>query len=198
MAEVRPTALQKQLDGSTWASENCAAASAAMTALRAKRNVNPKLGYPWLTTSLPTMSSATRKWCNAHYNTSVVDGLYQKWVNPAVKAMYGVSMGYAFGTNWSTLIAYLLDHRGITVTVMYSYFQGTPYAGSSFRGRHRQYWNERRWNATKQRMEILVYDPLCDGRHPWIPKGPQWIPVSKLRQAAEAAGIEISFTPRTA
>src|SRR6185503_7188646 len=124
MAEVRPLALQKQLDGSPKASENCAAASAAMSALRARKNVNPRMGFPWLTTSLPTMSSAIRKWCEQHFNTSGVQGLYQRWVNPAVKAMYGVTLGYAFGITRTTARAYLKDHRGISITVIYSYFQG--------------------------------------------------------------------------
>ena len=198
MAEVRPAALQKQLDGSPKASENCAAASAAMSSLRARKNVNPKMGFPWLTNSLPTMSSAIRKWCDQHFTTSVAFGLYQRWVNAAVKAMYGVTLGYAFSISRLTARAYLKDHRGISITVIYSYFQGTKYAGSVFFGRHRIYLNEERWNATKQRVETLVYDPLCDGRHPWVPKGPQWIPNSLIWKAAEAATIEVSFTARTA
>lgn len=198
MAEARPKALQRQLDGSPQADANCAAASAAMTALRARRNAKPaSSSWPWLTTRLPTMSSAIRHWCNAHFNTRGVYGLYQKWVNAAVKAMYNVNIGYAFGIDWPTAVAYVLDHRGVTITIMYSYIQGTKFAASGFTGRHRIYLNERRWNATKGYHEWLVYDPLADGRYPWIPKGPQWWPAPLLHRAAEAAGIEVSYTVAT-
>lgn len=199
MAEVRPAALQKQGDGSKKQWENCAAASAAMAALRARKNVNPKLGFPWLTTTLPTMSSAIRKWCDNHFDTTVVDGLYQSWVNKAVKRMYGVTMGYAFGIDWRTAVAFLKDHRGITVTIQYSEVLGTRYASSStFRGRHRVYVNHRRRNKRTGKFQFLVYDPLADGRRAWVPKGPQWWPAGLLRRATEAAGIEVSYTPKTA
>lgn len=199
MAEVRPAALQKQGDGSRKQWTNCAAASAAMAALRARKNVKPTTSFPWLTTSLPTMSSAIRQWCDNHYNTTVIRGLYQKWVNPAVKAMYGVSMGYAYAVGWSTFTALILAHRGATVTVQYSVILGTKYACfASFTGRHRWYINERRYNSTLGRYEYLVYDPGADGRHSWVPKGPQWVPATLVRKAMEAAGIEISYTPATA
>jgi hypothetical protein len=198
MSEIRPIRLQKQLDGSPEQNDNCVAASAADAVLRARKNVKPATSFPWVTTKLPTMSSTIRQWCNAHFDTSVVKGLYQKWVIAAVKAMYGVSLGYAFGVDWNTARAFLLDHRGTTLTINYALIQGTQYAASGFYGRHRIYLNEERWNAAKNRRETLVYDPLADGRHPWIPTGPQWWPNTLVRRAAESAGIEVSYTPRTA
>lgn len=199
MAEVRPKALQKQGDGSPWQWQNCAAASAAMAALRARKNVRPTTVFPWLTTSLPTMSSAIRKWCNAHFNTGAVAGLYQSWVNAAIKAMYGVTMGYAWDVPWETAISFIRAHRGCSVSIKYSVILPTAYASSAgFTGRHRVFWNEIRYNSTKGRYEALIYDPLADGRRSWIPKGPQWWPLSLVRKAMEAATIEVSYTPPTA
>lgn len=199
MAEERPVRHQTQGDGSRKQWKNCAAATGGNAVLRARKNVNPKRGYPWATLSLPTMSSAIRDWCDRHFNTSAVEGLRQDWVNAALRAMYGVSMGYAYLISWVKVVAFILDHRGISVSVIYAYFLGTAYAGSAtFTGRHRIFINERRWNSTKQRHEFLVYDPLCDGRRASIPKGPQWVPVALVRKAMEAAGIEVSYTPATA
>lgn len=198
MAEIRPKRLQKQGDGSRKQWENCAAASAAMAALRARKNVKPPTVFPWLTTGLPTMSSAIRSWCDRHYNTDVVAGLYQKWVNPAILTMYKVKMGYAYLISWKQAVAFILDHRGATFSIMYSEVLGTRYASSAtFGGRHRIYVNERRYNKDRDRFEFLVYDPLADGRHSWVPKGPQWWPAKLLRRAVERAGVEISYTPRT-
>lgn len=199
MAEKRPKRLQRQGDGSPRQWENCAAAAEAMAVLRARNNIKPPTVFPWLTTRLPTMSSAIRSWCDRHFDTTVVAGLYQRWVNAAALKMYRVSMGYAFNISWKQAVAFIVDHRGATFTIQYSEVLGTRFAASgTFGGRHRIYVNERRFNKDKSRFEFLVYDPLADGRHSWVPKGPQWWPAKLLKRAVERAGVEISYTPRTA
>lgn len=204
MAEVRPIRNQIQGDGSSKQWENCAAASAGDAALRAKKNVNPGRGYPWATTSLPTMSSAIRKWCDNHFNTGAVSGLYQSWVNAAIRAMYGVVMGYVFGSaaTWKLFISLLRDHRGVSVSITYGVIQdmyGGRYAAfANFRRRHRVFINQRRYNDNKDRYEFLVYDPGADGRRSWVPNGPQWWPADMVKKAMTASGFEFSYTPRTA
>ncbi len=201
---TRPKALQRQGDGSKKQWSNCAAAAAANAALRALKNVNPKMGHPWLTTTLPTMSSAIRRWCDSHFNTTGIAGLYQRWVNAAIRSMYGVEMGYYWQDKdsndeaWAVFRALVLAGRGTSVSITYSADLGTKHAAfSGFVGRHRVYVNERRYNATKDRYEFLVYDPGADGRHPWVPKGPEWWPAKLLREAMEASGIEVSYTRKT-
>lgn len=212
MAEYRPW-WYGQGDGSAQQWSNCAATSAGVAADRARKGAKPATSWPWRPArtkqsdgtgwnyTRPTMSESIRKWCNSHFDTTTVKGLRQSWVNAAIKAMYGVTMGYAFGSSvvWSTFVSFILDHRGCSVSVTYSKVLGTPYAGSrTFTGRHRVFVNERRYNSTLSRYEYLVYDPLCDHRYSWVPQGPQWWPASLLRSAMEASGIEISYTPATA
>lgn len=217
MAEYRPR-WYGQGDGSSQQWENCAAAAAGMAADRARKGVKPATSFPWRPPrkrqsdgtgwvySRPTMSEAIRRWCNNHFDTTVVKGLYQRWVNTAVRRMYGVAMGYAYAISWATFVSFILAHRGATVSVTYSKILGTPYAGSrTFTGRHRVYVNERRkrtWTdssgVVRSRYEFLVYDPLCDHRYKWVPQGPQWWPAGLLRRAMEASGIEVSYTPATA
>lgn len=208
MATTRPKRNQRQKDGSRQQWSNCAAAAQGTAVLRHLKNVNPLKGYPWNTRTLPTMSSAIRRWCNSHFDTTTARGLRQSWVRAAAKAMYGVSMGYYWGpgsgdsidTQWRKFVAFVIDGRGVTVSVTYSAIVGTRYSGfGSFYGRHRWYVNERRWNATKGRYEFLVYGPEHDARFSWVPNGDYgiWVPSSILKRAMLLSGIEVSYTRDT-
>lgn len=196
-----------QKDGSTRQWQQCAAVAGANSTDRHRMGVKPATPYPWLpritrqsdgtgwNSTRPTMAEAIFKWCLRTFNTTAPTGLYQKWVNAALKAMYGVTMGYAFGVSWATFVSYIVAKRGASVTIMYSKLHGTPYdACRTFDGRHRIYINERRYNSTKGYYEYKVYDGLADRRYSYIPQGPQWWPAPLLRRAMEAAGIEVSYT----
>ena len=195
-----------QLDGSPKQNENCGAASGGMLADRARKGVKPATPFPWLTkitaqadgtgwrTPLPTMASAIRTWCTQRFATNTVAGLYAKWIRAALKGMYGVDTGYAFGIDWATFAAFIVAGRGCIVAINYAVVQGTKYAASSFRGRHWLVVIERRKNATTGLYQYLVFDPLADHRRAGIPQGPQWWPAALLRRAFEATSTEVIYT----
>lgn len=198
-----------QKDGSDEEWRQCAAIAAGNAADRARKGVKPTTKFPWLPSitkltygwrsTLPTMASSIFDWCRRTYSTSAPGGLYQKWANAAIKAMYGVTMGYAYGIAWATFVSFIVGHRGGSVSIKYWVLHGTPFDGCrSFDGRHRVFVNERRFNSTKGIYEYLVLDGLADHRFSWIPQGPQWWPASLLKRAMEASGIEVSYTPATA
>jgi hypothetical protein len=194
-----------QLDGSPKQDENCGAASGGMLADRARKGVKPATAYPWRTkitaqadgtgwrTPLPTMSSAIRSYCAQHFATNTVQGLYARWIRAALKAMYGVTTGYAYGIDWATFAAFIVAGRGCVVAINYAVVQGTRYAASGFRGRHWIVVIERRRLASGN-YQYLVYDPLADHRNASIPQGPQWWSAGLLRRAFEATSTEIIYT----
>ena len=206
MAEYRPRG-ELQLDGSAHQSENCGAASGGTLADRARKGVKPATKYPWRTKrtpqadgtgwnfTRPTMSEAVTKFVNP---PAAQFGLYAREIRAALKAMYNVSTGYAYGVDWGTLVAFLKAHRGCIIAVNYAKVQGTPYASAAFNGRHWMFVNERRYNAAKGRNETLVFDPLADHRRAGIQQGPRWWPDSVLRRAYEGTPTEIIYSNPTA
>jgi len=182
-------AFQKQADGSQCGWENCNPTSHAMAVDRDW--LGARKGGP------VAIRNRIDLFCPG---TSMSQNL------TAVKALYATAMDARYDVPWSTFLDGLVSGRGAVVTILYSVVHGTPFdACRTFDGRHAIYVNERRWNATLGRYEALVFDPLADGRYSWIPKGPQWWPMSLLEKAMLASyttdgsgNVESSFTRNTA
>jgi hypothetical protein len=80
---------------------------------------------------------------------------------------------------WSEAMAHLDRGQGFSLSLSYAPFSGTEWDGApGFRKNHRVFVNER------SAGELLVYDPLADGRRVGIPQGPDWIPEDLVRRAA--------------
>lgn len=99
-----------------------------------------------------------------------------------VLASLGVSLEVRTPGRFVDLEAALYAGRGANVAGWYAPVQGTKYQGSeTFTGSHRIFLNEGRgWSkGSDGRMhaaEILVLDPLADGRRAGIDEGPTWWP----------------------
>lgn len=85
---------------------------------------------------------------------------------------------------WEKLLADLDLGRAMTLAIDYSrvpkHLKGDP----KFDGLHAVFVSKVRDRG--EQTEIRVWDPLCDGRRPGIPRGPLWYP--KLTLKAAAAG----------
>lgn len=205
-----------QGDGSPQQWENCGTDSTGMLADRDRKGVNPHHTVtPWLPpitkivpygwhSILPTMSSAIRNWINHNIPAAATTmGTTHGWGIQAARALYGITdLVYRWLATWSTFVSYLVAGRGQMVSIHYGSVLGTPYASSlAFAGRHRVYVNERRWNATLNRYDFLVYDPLAAHKASWQPQGPQWWPDWLLKRAMLAAcggaGVEVTASRDT-
>jgi hypothetical protein len=106
----------------------------------------------------------------------------------AIGPLYGTVTHPMFEISWQTFVDGIVAGRGAVVSTLYKVVHGTPFDSCrTFDGHHAIYVNERRWNATLNRYEFLVFDPLADHRFSWIPQGPQWWPGSLLQRAMLAA-----------
>jgi hypothetical protein len=193
-----------QQDGSTYQNVNCDPTSHGMACERACEGVNPrKTTAPWLPArgKLPSMASAIRKRIIALFG--VTGGTHHYHNQAAVKSLYGVETEVIYGCPWQDFVNGVRSGRGAVVSIVYKLLHGTPYdACPGFDGRHAVWVNEIRWNSTRGRWEALVYDPLADGSPDWVPQGPQWWALTRLKKAMIATHpgeekCDVAFTRNT-
>lgn len=181
MSTFRPTYIT-QLDGSRCANANCGCVGGAIAAAR-----------DWLgakTGSAPAIRNEIGLFCPGTTNAQN---------DVAIKALYDTSMRRVYGISFDTFVDGIVAGSGVKFIIKYSAVKGTPYDGNpNFYGNHEIYANELRWNATLEREELLVYDPLANGRFAGCPKGPQWWPLSLVQKGVDALGVvDASFTRDT-
>ena len=87
-------------------------------------------------------------------------------------------------TRFTRVVEALDDGRGVSLCGSSVATHGTPFqASETFTGNHQWALTDIRSRADGTR-EILVYDPLADGRRPGIDRAPSWIPVDVVREFA--------------
>ncbi len=209
-----------QKDGSPKQWTQCGPVAAGHSADRAHLGVNPHVSTaPWLPaitpltygwrSALPTMAEAIMNWVWAHIPAShTVTGTTQSWTNAAIKALYGVTMGYRWAASWSLFWSFLTTGHGCEVSIWYGPLHHTMHDGDpGWTGRHRVYVDHARdhtWTdaagVKHSRIEVLVHDGLADHRAAGIPQGAQWWAASLLQtcmyQAMGNATVEFSFGPQ--
>jgi hypothetical protein len=165
----------KQLDGSTYGGYNCTLASMCMAVVRHYRGVNPPGTALWY----PRPSDMRYKSGDRSGGTTLAQA------SALASKYYGASMSVRYSYAWSEFIKRIVEGRGAILQGSYSVLAPTAYdACPGFTGNHAVYVNERRYNSADHRYELLVYDPLADGRRAGIWKGPRWIPESLMKTFA--------------
>lgn len=171
-----------QLDGSRCASANCTPTSHGRAVAR-----------DWLGVK-NGVASVIRNQVNLF-----CPGLTNGQCDRAIGALYGTAMDTKYGISFDTWVNGIVAGRGSCLIIKYSVVHGTPYdANPYFSGNHDIYVNELRWNAALSREEVLVYDPLANGRFRGCPNGSQWWPLSLVKKGVDALGVvDCSFTRDT-
>lgn len=174
--------LVKQGDGTSCQWQNCVAASIAMALSRhtlGKKSITPHRIRTYYGNYCPGIP----------YTTAV----------SAVKNIKGEQLYPRFQISWEIFKDGITAGRGAVAHIKYGRLLGTRFSSSSrFTGLHAIYVNDRRWSTKRRRYEFQVYDPLADGRYPWIPKGPQWWPAELLRDVmADTGAFHAVFTRET-
>lgn len=177
----RPT-FATQLDGSRCANANCTPTSHGRAVQR-----------DWLGVKNGSASAIRNKvglFC---------PGLTNGQCDRAIGALYGTAMQTLYGISWDAWVNGVFAGKASCIIIKYSVAHGTPYdANPNFSGNHDIYVNEGRFNAALGREEMLVYDPLANGRFAGCPNGPQWWPLSLIQKGVDALGVvDCSFTRDT-
>ena len=165
----------KQLDGSKYGGSNCTLASLSMALVRHYKGVNPPGTAFWY----PRPADLRVKSGDHSGGTTLAQA------SSLASHYYGADLSVRYSYAWSEFIKRIVEGRGAILQGSYSVLAPTAYdACPGFTGNHAVYVNERRYNSTAKRYELLVYDPLADGRRAGIWKGPRWIPESLMKTFA--------------
>ncbi len=165
----------KQLDGTRFSGTNCTMASGSMAAIRHREGSNPAGSARWYPTP----------WYLRQLTGDKRGGTTLSQLDQVLNRYYHVDLEVTFGTSWRHFREQIKKGRGAVLQGGYSAIQHTVWSGSrEFSGNHAIFVNEVRHNARLNRLEYLVYDPLCDGRRAGLDKGPSWIPENVLKEFA--------------
>jgi hypothetical protein len=108
------------------------------------------------------------------------------WLGDVIKAVrrgYGVDIDINTGS-FDRVIKALTQGRGVTLCGSSIATRGTRHqASETFDGNHQWALTDIRHDASGK-YEILVFDPLADGRRPRIAKSPMWIGADTVRKFA--------------
>lgn len=166
--------LVPQLDGSPNAGDNCGPASIA-SALR------------WATKHdvMPSPSAVRVQMDDPVGGTFMKDHrkAWDHYMRTAVPAGWTLTpMRYHESDRWSDFAAAIDGKHGATIAIDYSRVPRKYKGDPAFTGFHSVFVGAKRTRA--EQVEYKVWDPLCDGRRPGIPKGPLWYPAAVLKQSA--------------
>lgn len=175
-------ALVKQADGTIAQWSNCTAAGYSMVVYAATNGAHPVVD---LTTHVSPFCHTMR----AYYGT-YTGGIPWSVAGACVQHYFGLTIRFQYGLTWEQFRDFVITGHPSDVSIQYSAIHGTAFdACYTFTsGLHSVSVFERRWNSALNREEFLVGDPLADGRHSWVPKGPQWWPASLLKKAMLLSG----------
>jgi hypothetical protein len=171
--------LVPQFDGSTFAGDNCAGASEAGRCIRNQHGVRPAKGAPWQPTghSVRLATGDTSGGMTAHQTTR------------ATKDVYAIPNDVRV-VDWSEAVAWLRKGGSLVALIRYRPISAAGLSGSpGFYGNHSVEFIGVRGSGSN--IEILVADPTYDGRKAGIPKGPQWIRIGVLKQAARELVLDV-------
>ncbi len=151
-------------------------ASAAMSIVRHKRGVNPKVeGSPWY----PKPAFLRLKTGDTSGGTTLPQA------DRVANLYYETNLDVILGDTWDHVRERITKGEGAVLQGSYSVFHGTSMdASGTFKGNHAIFVNEIRWNESQNRWDFLVYDPLADGRRSGIYTGPKWCSEYLLRKFA--------------
>ncbi|HEY6057558.1 MAG TPA: hypothetical protein VIV06_05960 [Candidatus Limnocylindrales bacterium] len=154
------------LDGSNLGSVNCGPSAAAtlveFATCGAKR----------------TSGAAVRELTN-----DTVGGTTISVLAAALKAGFGVEIDVNTGP-FEGVTRALMAGRGVTLSGSSEVTRGTPFqASETFDGNHQWALTDSRRDDRGQ-LELLVFDPLADGRRRGIATSPMWMPVELVREFA--------------
>jgi hypothetical protein len=162
-----------QFDGSTFADTNCGAASEAMRVSSQQKGVRPSKGNPWFPTGRSIrLETGDEK-----------GGLMPSQTTAASSREYGVSAASPRISTWTSVISRSWAGYAVDLCISYGPIAAAGKSGSpGFVGSHRVVIvGIRNWGTG---LQLLVADPLYDGRRAGIPMGPQWIASSVMKRAA--------------
>lgn len=178
-----------QLDGSKHGGDNCAAASEAMRMIIQQQGKPPAMGSPWP----PTGKTIRKKTGDKE------GGLTETAVRMVAKKEYGIGADVRV-VSWSVILRKLRKgyackflHRYAPIADETNLSGCPPHNGRpGFRGNHSSVLVGIR--GVGAATEILVADPLYDGRRDGVPKGPQFIPFPVLRKAGSRLHLDRAGT----
>jgi hypothetical protein len=157
-----------QLTGTALAGSNCTPASGAMggfTQTNGKRDLSP---------------DTVRKATGDTSGGTNLDQIKFALARLGIAGWWGPYRGMSIQSFWNNL---RINHRAAVVQGASSATRGTKYQGSeTFGGNHAwaiiqgRGWFKPAGSTQYLPTDLLVGDPLCNGRRPGIAKGFQWIP----------------------
>ena len=116
------------------------------------------------------------------------EGITLRQVASALERGFGVELDVNTASFASVIVA-LRAGRGVSLCGSSNATRGTRWqASETFAGNHQWALTDIRFEAGRP-TDILVFDPLADGRRSTIAKSPMWIPVSVVRKFA--SGLDL-------
>lgn len=172
-----------QFDGSRYASGNCAAASEAVRD-RVEGAARVVRGSPWP----PTGASIRQGTGDTSGGLTPYQTCAVSWEHYRITADIRV-------VDWSVAIKKLRERYAMTILICYRPIaEAGESASPGFYGGHSVSLLGVRGEGSA--IEVLLSDPLRDGRRAGIPEGPVWISLSVIRRAAASLDLGGGTTVR--